>query len=172
MEGPGLGRNQSGQDDAAVDLSNVHFGHLAGEHIAHGGFETQRNAKIFGKMIQRAYRENTQRGISACHHAGQGVDGAITSTSHDQQTVLAQARAAKGLSLSPLPGHEDLRRCTPNSPEMRADVRPGRLHMNRSAIEDPGRPRGFFRRMRCHMVRLKQTSSAFCRHHNGLGGST
>ena len=55
---------------AAVDLSDIHFCHSAGEDVANGGLDAGRDARILGEVIQGADRENAKRGIGAYHRAG------------------------------------------------------------------------------------------------------
>ena len=93
---------------SAVDLADIHLGDLTGEEIADSSIEVQRNADIFGEMVQRTHRQNTERCISACELAGHCIDGPVTSSGHDRVTVLAQGACHQSLDVVPALGDHDL----------------------------------------------------------------
>src|SRR5208283_2758591 len=125
-------------EHAAVDFSNVHFDGLAGEDVADSGFEAQWDAKIFGKMIQRAYRENTERNVGAYQRAGHGVHGSVATTCHHRLAVLAHSACGQRRELLATP-RNDATRLHAEFLGYTSDVRTGRFHMNGSTVEDPGR---------------------------------
>src|ERR1700674_2345039 len=103
------------EENATVDLTNIHGYGMAGDEIASRAFQILRNVQIFCEMIQGAERKNTQRyGCShefVCH----GAYGAVAATGHDDLAIFFHGAASQPGDFSAAGRQEDARLCAISS---------------------------------------------------------
>ena len=64
-------------EDAAVDLGGVHARDAPGEQSARGLFEVEREAEVFGEVVERAEREHAERLVRVDEQGGDRADRAV-----------------------------------------------------------------------------------------------
>src|SRR5271170_264244 len=129
-------------EDAPVNLPDIHLRDLAGEEIANGGLEAQWNAGVLGKMVQCAHRQHAERGVGARQLAGQGVDRSVATPGHNRVAALAQGASGQRRDVVAPLGHDDLRLHAVfirNALNMRKD----RLQVNGLAVKDARWAQGY-----------------------------
>ena len=78
------------EEDAAVYFADIHPGDFAGEKCLHRLLEFERDAQVFGEVIEGPHRQNAKGGIRADQRRRDRRDRSVASSAHDKSARRAR----------------------------------------------------------------------------------